>query len=149
MKFEIIGYFDGLCEPKNPGGIATYGYVIYTPEQKIEGYGIATKPYSKNSTNNVAEYTAIICLMEKLLSLNFFSPLILGDSQLVVMQINGKYSVKSPRILPLYRRAMELKEKLKAVIKWIPRELNIEADQLSRRAYELAKFGKIKIVGCS
>ena len=25
----ILGYFDGLCEPKNPGGIATFGYVIF------------------------------------------------------------------------------------------------------------------------
>lgn len=144
----VVGFFDGLCEPKNPGGIATYGYVIYLDGGKVEGYGLASKPFSSDSTNNVAEYTGLICLMEKMLSLNVHSPVIKGDSQLVVRQMNSEYRVKARRIIPLYERAMELKERLNASIVWVPRELNEEADKLSRVAYEMVRKGVLRDVGC-
>ncbi|MFP3202540.1 MAG: ribonuclease HI [Sulfolobus sp.] len=149
MNLVIVGYFDGLCEPKNPGGIATFGYlIILNNGQKIKGYGLAAKPFSKDSTNNVAEYTGIICLMEELKRLNVFQPIIRGDSQLVVKQLNGEYRVKAQRIVPLYKRALELKEELDAKVEWVPRELNTEADYLSRVAYDLVVKGKLADVGC-
>ena len=143
-----IGYFDGLCEPKNPGGIATFGYVIILEDRKIEGYGLAAKPYSKDATNNVAEYTGLICLLEEMKSLGIRNPLIRGDSQLVVRQLNGEYKVKSPRILPLYVKAVKLVKELDAKIEWVPREFNSEADRLSRLAYNLVLEGKLREIGC-
>ncbi|BFI74810.1 ribonuclease HI [Sulfurisphaera ohwakuensis] len=144
----IIGYFDGLCEPKNPGGIATFGFVIYLDNRKIEGYGLAEKPFSINSTNNVAEYSGLICLMETMLKLGISSPIIKGDSQLVIKQMNGEYKVKAKRIIPLYEKAIQLKKKLNATLIWVPREENEEADRLSRVAYELVRKGKLKDIGC-
>ncbi|BAK54376.1 ribonuclease HI [Sulfurisphaera tokodaii] len=144
----IIGYFDGLCEPKNPGGIATFGFVIYLDNRKIEGYGLAEKPFSINSTNNVAEYSGLICLMETMLRLGISSPIIKGDSQLVIKQMNGEYKVKAKRIIPLYEKAIELKKKLNATLIWVPREENKEADRLSRVAYELVRRGKLRDIGC-
>lgn len=145
-----LGYFDGLCEPKNPGGIATFGFVIYLDNgDKVEGYGLAEKPFSRNSTNNVAEYNGLICLMQTMLDLGVSSPIIKGDSQLVIRQINGEYKVKSKRLVPLYEKAMELKRRLNATIVWIPREENKEADMLSRVAYELVRKNQIRDVGCS
>lgn len=144
----IIGYFDGLCEPRNPGGIATFGFVIYLDNRKIEGYGLAEKPFSINSTNNVAEYSGLICLMETMLRLGISSPIIKGDSQLVIKQMNGEYKVKAKRIIPLYEKAIELKKKLNATLIWVPREENKEADRLSRVAYELVRRGKLRDIGC-
>ncbi|EWG06680.1 MAG: ribonuclease H [Candidatus Aramenus sulfurataquae] len=145
----VVGYFDGLCEPRNPGGIATYGYVIYLDDGRaIRRYGLAEKPFSPNSTNNVAEYTGVICLMEEMISLGVRSPVIKGDSQLVVRQLNGEYKVKAKRILPLYERAVRLKEKLNATVTWVPREENKEADELSRVAYELVRKNVLREVGC-
>ncbi|MBW9141940.1 MAG: ribonuclease HI family protein [Candidatus Aramenus sp.] len=145
----VVGYFDGLCEPRNPGGIATYGYVIYLDDGRaIRRYGLAEKPFSPNSTNNVAEYTGVICLMEEMISLGVRSPVIKGDSQLVVRQLNGEYKVKAKRILPLYERAVKLKEKLNATVMWVPREENKEADELSRVAYELVRKNVLREVGC-
>ena len=87
----ILGYFDGLCEPKNPGGIATFGYVILLEDGRtVKGYGLASKPYSPDSTNNVAEYTGLICLLEEMKRLNIRNPVIRGDSQLVVRQLKGE-----------------------------------------------------------
>ena len=42
-------FFDGLCEPRNPGGVACYGFVVYSlpfgQDQKMfEGYGAAAEP---------------------------------------------------------------------------------------------------------
>ncbi len=41
IKNMITIYFDGLCRPKNPGGVATYGYLIYQDGKKVKsGYGM-------------------------------------------------------------------------------------------------------------
>lgn len=138
---KCIVYFDGACEPKNPGGVGTYGYVIYIDNIKIrEDYGIVCEP-NPDCTNNVAEYTALIKALEWLVSNDYSemcSELIIhGDSQLVIKQIEGKYSVKSSRILPLYEKVLELLSKFHHVIPaWIRRDVNVEADKLSKRAYE-------------
>jgi len=145
----ILGYFDGLCEPKNPGGIATFGYVIFLEDGRtVKGYGLASKPYSPDSTNNVAEYTGLICLLEEMKRLNIRNPVIRGDSQLVVRQLKGEYKVKSKRILPLYVRATELLNELGGKVEWVPREQNKIADELSRVAYELVLRGELNKVGC-
>src|SRR5512137_2298452 len=57
-KDMISIYFDGLCRPRNPGGVATYGYVIYRDGEKIKsGYGVVGS--GPGMTNNVAEYSAL------------------------------------------------------------------------------------------
>lgn len=145
------GYFDGLCEPKNPGGIATYGYVILMEDgNKIDGYGLAERPWSTNATNNVAEYTGLYCLLAKMVRIGIQHAMIYGDSQLVIKQLNNEYKIKSERLLPLYQKIIELKREFVNIeFKWVPRELNKEADKLSRVAYDLVLKGKIKEIGCN
>jgi len=56
---------DGLCQPINPGGIACYAFIIRSNGRTMHsGYGIAGEPFSKDSTNNVAEYTALAKALE-------------------------------------------------------------------------------------
>jgi ribonuclease HI len=134
-------FFDGLCQPRNPGGIACYAFLIRR-DGNIEhsDYGLAAEPFSENSTNNVAEYTALINALEWL-SRNRISDSIriASDSKLVVSQLNGKYKVKSDRIIPLYRRALSLMKSFSDIqIRWVPREENWEADALTNRAYKKA-----------
>ena len=65
MVIEV--YFDGLCEPVNPGGLATYGFVIYIDGRKVcEGCGVICG-FDRNATNNIAEYTALIKALKWLL----------------------------------------------------------------------------------
>ena len=140
----IVVYFDGLCQPVNPGGIACYAFLIRRDGKIVHSeYGLAAKPYSNDSTNNVAEYTALIKALEWL-SRNEprESIRIRSDSKLVVSQINGEYKVKSKRIIPLYRQAMSLKNSFPSIeIAWVPREENREADALTNRAYREAIVG--------
>ncbi|RLI75650.1 ribonuclease H [Archaeoglobales archaeon] len=132
-------YFDGACEPWNPKGIATYGYVVIKNGKTIKkGKGLACEPFSYQSSNNVAEYTAMIKALEFLVSngLTDDEVIVKGDSQLTIRQMNGVYSVKADRIIPLYKEARELARKFRRIrFVWIPREQNEVADELSHQAY--------------
>jgi ribonuclease HI len=143
LEFVIKLYFDGLCEPKNPGGVATYGYVVYRDGKKVhEGRGLAGQPFSPEATNNVAEYTAIIKGLEYLADQKVAEPvLVRGDSKLVIEQSAGRWKVKSPNIAPLNARVRELFFKFPSLtFEWVPREQNREADALTNLAY--AEFQK-------
>jgi ribonuclease HI len=136
---EIQVYFDGLCQPYNPGGIACYGYVILAEGQQYSGYGLAAEPFTDNATNNLAEYTGIIKALEWLLTNSYNNQKITvrGDSRLVINQINGKWKVKTITIIPLYQKAKSLIPEFKDIqIEWVPRDKNKEADILSNRAYQ-------------
>ncbi len=99
---------------------------------------MAGEPFSKDSTNNIAEYTALAKALEWLVANNlaFDKVEIHSDSQLVVNQLEGNYKVKAKRIVPLYRKVLLLKAKFPDMkIKWVPREQNREADRLTNIAY--------------
>lgn len=136
-------YFDGLCEPINPGGIATYGYIVLKEEEKIrEEAGFVGAGYRGDDvSNNVAEYTALIRALEWLVSEGKFRNeglVIRGDSQLVIMQIKGKYKVRASRLIPLHSKVMELLRQFPSYeAEWVPRRYNAEADQLTRRALKM------------
>ena len=135
-------YFDGLCQPINPGGIACYAFVVKSDGKTIySDYGVVGEPFSNESTNNVAEYTALVKALEWLIANNLIAHKvdIKSDSQLIVNHLSGNYKVKAKRIIPLYHRVILLKSKFRDVqIKWVPREKNREADMLTNKAYNKA-----------
>jgi ribonuclease HI len=119
-KNQIQVYFDGLCQPCNPGGIACYSFIIKDEENTIYNeYGLA----AYNSTNNIAEYTAIIKALEWLLAKKYENEniIIRGDSLLVINQIERNFKVKAPTLIPLYHKAMALISQFNHVqFEWIP-----------------------------
>jgi ribonuclease HI len=140
---EIQVYFDGLCQPYNPGGIACYAFLILAKkgqeQQQYSEYGLAAEPFADNASNNVAEYTGIIKALDWLLEYNYNDQKIIirGDSQLVINQIKGKYKVRAVKIIPLYQKVKSIISKFKDIkIEWIPRDKNKEADKLSNKAYQ-------------
>ncbi|RLF15495.1 MAG: ribonuclease H [Thermoprotei archaeon] len=139
-KSIIKVYVDGCCEPVNPGGIAAYGFVVYKNGEKIyEECGIVgVGALGDDVSNNVAEYVALIKALEYLLRAGLTDRRItvMSDSQLIVRQIRGEYSVRAPRLIMLHRKATELLNKfIECRVEWIPREMNEEADSLSKKAY--------------
>ncbi|MGB9791861.1 MAG: ribonuclease HI [Thermacetogeniaceae bacterium] len=138
MVKPITVYCDGLCEPVNPGGTACFGWVIYEGKKKIaKDFGVVCS--GPGATNNIAEYTALIKALEWLLENGCTDKeiTVCSDSQLCIYQLQGIYAVRSPKIIPLYNRAVELAEKFSSLsFKWVPREQNEEADKLSRKAYK-------------
>ena len=134
MGLEIR--FDGACEPVNPGGIATYGYVIRKDGNIIaSGRGEAIR--GKQATNNYAEYyAALVALLTAYTKFPECTVVIAGDSQLVINQMAGKWRIKAQNLKPLYDSLKRIEGFFPAVSwKWVCREANQEADTLSKLAY--------------
>ena len=132
----IIVYFDGLCYPQNPGGVAAYGYLIYRDNEPIwKGFGAVGE--GRGMTNNVAEYEGLLAAARWLNDEGIDEKIeIRGDSELVIKQMKGEYrisSATSKRYVPQIKKLLEGKE---VSFRWVPREENEEADRLSRVAYE-------------
>jgi len=131
----ITIYFDGLCRPRNPGGVATYGYVIYQHGEKVKtGCGVVGS--GAGMTNNVAEYSALKHAVEWVSRNSVKDEIVIkGDSQLVIHQMNGTWRIKSETSKKFVPEIRGLLEGRKTRFVWIPREQNAEADLLSNIAY--------------
>lgn len=129
MKYK--GYFDGAAQPTNPGP-AGIGSLIMEREGKIYWQ---ESLFIGHQTNNYAEYTALIKLLEVCVKNNLNNITIHGDSKLVINQMNHIYQVKSENIRPLYIKAQKLAQQIRNInFQWIPRKQNTMADNLSKRA---------------
>ena len=127
---KVIICTDGAAEP-NPGP-AAIGATIKDEQGRL----ITT--ISQNigpSTNNQAEYRAIIASLEEAIRLGARQVELNSDSELVVRQIKGRYRVKNAALKPLYQRAKQLQSSLESfTIHHVPRQQNMEADRLANSA---------------
>ena len=129
MSFVL--YCDGASRG-NPGP-ASIGAVLYFGDVAVaeisEGIG--------ETTNNVAEYRALIAGLERALELDADDLEIRLDSLLLVKQIDGEYRVKAPGLKPLHARVMQLIGELGATsVVHVPREENTVADALANAALD-------------
>lgn len=141
-------YFDGLCEPVNPGGTCAWGVVIYDDdgEEACAEQGTLQIEDRKYATNNVAEWSAFIYALRWLRDNTEVRPghvTICGDSQLVVKQFVGAWVCKAPHLQQALQTAREIqlelqKQGIDIGVKWVPRDDNERADALSKEAYEMA-----------
>lgn len=129
---SVVVHTDGASRG-NPGP-ASIGVVIARPDGKVLlelGEALGT------TTNNVAEYTAVIRALERAAELGAKRVRVMMDSQLVVRQLNGSYRVKHAEMIPLYRRVLELIQRFESVtFEHVPREENLEADRLANQALD-------------
>jgi ribonuclease HI len=89
------------------------------------------------TTNNVAEYTAVIRGLERAQELGAAEVLLRSDSQLLINQLTGRYQVKSPHLQPLHRRVRELAEGFDSIdYEHVRRERNTEADRLANQGVD-------------
>lgn len=140
----ILLYFDGSCEPTNPGGLATWGFILRdVPGYEHPVYACGAIDPKPSNTNNTAEYVAVgkalAWLAENAKAALAPSDhlLITGDSQLVLKQLAGEWRCAADNLIPLKSRCLELLRELKC--KWsthhVKRDLNAAADALSQAAY--------------
>ena len=89
------------------------------------------------TTNNVAEYRALIWGLQNARVLGIGRLEVLADSELVVKQLNGAYRVKNEGIKPLYREAKNLMDGFtQCVVRHVPRAQNAQADRLANEAMD-------------
>jgi len=132
----LEGWFDGVCEPRNPGGHAAWGALLKDGRKVLweaSGY-VGAGPLM---SNNVAEYSGVIALLEAIAD-RPGSMLIRGDSKLVIQQLRGTWKIHGGLYVPYCRRAKALfASQLQTrhgniLLQWIPRDENSECDRLSK-----------------
>jgi ribonuclease HI len=124
-------YCDGAARG-NPGP-AAIGWVLVT------GDGIATEGNKRigETTNNRAEYEALIQALEVARAHGFDRVEVRSDSELVVKQVRGEYQVNDPDLRELRVRALEsLSEFAEWSLSHVPREINERADNLANEAFD-------------
>lgn len=135
MKMAVI-YTDGASSG-NPGP-AGIGAVI-----QINGHKTTISEYIGKTTNNVAEYTALIKALRYTHQKKIRSVKVYTDSELLVKQIHGIYKVRNEGLIPLYNEVVSLLRSFDSFsIMHIPREKNKEADSLSKKAIKKAQNKK-------
>jgi ribonuclease HI len=97
--------------------------------------------YIGETTNNIAEYSALLYGLEEALMLRADEIVVNMDSELVAKQLTGDYRVKDSGLKPLFERAINMLKSFKNFeIRHIEREKNKEADKLVNRALNLASL---------
>jgi ribonuclease HI len=96
------------------------------------------------TTNNVAEYTALIEGVKKALAIDPDAELhVRMDSKLVVEQMSGRWKIKHPDMADLAAQARQALTGTPVKFEWIPRLQNSRADAAANRAMDLrADFGR-------
>ncbi|MEX2008334.1 MAG: ribonuclease HI family protein [Candidatus Spechtbacterales bacterium] len=122
-------YTDGGARG-NPGPAAA-GVVIGAP------YNKSYSQYLGETTNNIAEYQAVILALEKLRALvgkgktKSTDVTVFMDSQLAVQQLSGRYKVNSENIIPLFIKIHNLRVDYRSVaFQHVPRAQNKGADKM-------------------
>ena len=125
-------YVDGASRG-NPGP-AAIGWVILTGEG-----GIVTEGGTRigRTTNNRAEYEALVHALDIAAEYGFERAEIRSDSELVVRQVRGEWDTNDP---DLRERRVRVRELLARFDSWslehVPREINERADRLANEAFE-------------
>lgn len=136
---KIIVYTDGGSRG-NPGPSAVGVVICNSTGQKIKEYG---QKLEDISTNNEAEYEAVIFALKKMkqlfgkdktkdLTIEFKL-----DSELIASQLNGDFKVNEERMQLLFMKVWNLKMDFRVIsFKSIPREQNKRADTLVNAALD-------------
>ncbi len=127
-------WFDGATQP-NPGQRGIGGLLLSPSGQRFEisqaiGYG----------TNNEAEYEALIAVLSEAVMQKVTHLIVRGDSKLVLSQVSGDWKCESPALIELRNEAQAWLKRIKQVkLVWIPREENVDADNLSVKALGIVR----------
>ena len=117
----------------NPGP-AGYGVHMETDREVIEIAG-----YLGTTTNNVAEYTALLEALKVAKEEGATDVEIVSDSELMVKQMLGSYRVKHPNLIPLFERAKSMARGFhRFSIRHTLRAGNKHADRLANLAVDRA-----------
>ncbi|XP_070009598.1 uncharacterized protein [Nicotiana sylvestris] len=83
-------------------------------------------------TNNIAEYEACILGLNMTVDINVQELLVIGDSDLLVHQVQGEWATKNSKILPYLHHMQELRKRFtKIQFRHVPRIQNEFADALA------------------
>ncbi len=129
---RLVVHVDGGARG-NPGPAAIGVVVADADGALLEEHGERIG----ETTNNVAEYRALLRGLERARALGATEVEVVVDSELIAKQVNGQYKVKHAGLKPLHAQALQA---LAAFGRWrvrtVPRAQNAAADALVNAALD-------------
>jgi ribonuclease HI len=132
---EVVIYCDGGSRG-NPGP-AAIGAVVFDPATEPPAVLEEVSARIGVTTNNVAEYRALIAGLEAAEPYNAARVRVRADSKLVIEQVKGTWKVKQPHLRPLRDEVRSLlKRYVEVDLQHVPRAENAHADALVNAALD-------------
>ena len=132
---KIVVHVDGGARG-NPGPAAAAAVIESSDGQLLGEHA----QLLGRTTNNVAEYRALLLGLERARELGASEVEVVGDSELIAKQVLGEYKVKNQALRPLHRAATSA---LRGFDRWsirtVPRAQNADADALVNSALDQAR----------
>jgi len=133
---KVFIYIDGGARG-NPGPAGIGVVMLDSGKKKLK----EIYKYIGEATNNIAEYSALVCALEEAASFGAEDIVLHMDSELVAKQLSGEYRVKNEDIKTLFDKALGLLKIFNSFeVKRIDRSKNKEADKLVNKAINLASL---------
>lgn len=163
---KLLLHVDGGCEPKNPGGVTTSGWAIFSYEklnEPIVEHSAVVQDGGPLATNNYGEYVALCLAMKWLCENKWQGELVVkADSKLLIEQVSGRWKINALHLKPLRKKIWDYLSQLNLTIInesnpfpedgcypchliWVKRDMNQYANDLCRRAYQEYVDEKITI----
>ncbi len=129
---EIIVYVDGSSRG-NPGP-AGIGVVVFN-KNNLQKPIAEMSQYIGITTNNVAEYQALIHALKWLCNTHYCCAQLYLDSELIYKQVRGDYKIKSSHLQELLKQARNLLNQCKNLdLLLVPRQKNRWANKLAQKS---------------
>jgi ribonuclease HI len=132
---KLVAHVDGGARG-NPGPAAAACVISDTDGNQLAEDALLLG----RTTNNVAEYRALLLGLQRARELGADDVEVVGDSELIAKQVLGQYKVKNEALRPLHRDAVAA---LRGFARWsirtVPRAQNAEADRLVNTALDQAR----------
>lgn len=120
----------------NPGPSAT-GVVILDMEDNVVK---KSGKFLGVTTNNQAEYRALIEGLELALKMDIKKLSVYMDSELIIKQVDGSYKIKNQELRPLYEKIVGLSSHFSEItFTHVPRALNKLADEIVNKCLDAQK----------
>ena len=123
----FIGYANGAS--RSTRNLSSTAWAIFAPSGELVSFrGICIG----RSTNNIAEYSALMELLSDAISHGIRRLIVRLDSQLIILQLTGVYSIQNPAIYCMFLRVNILERQLDSIqYQHISRNLNTLTDSLA------------------
>jgi ribonuclease HI len=130
-------FIDGAARG-NPGPAGAGVYI------ELAGDGVTeeiAEPLG-STTNNVAEYAALLLALDRAAEIGADEVEIFSDSKLLVEQVNGNFRVKAEHLKPMVAKAVQRAKGFRRfALVHVPREKNRRADRLANRGADASERG--------
>lgn len=135
MGGTVVLYTDGASRG-NPGPAGIGAALFQVEDGRLTPIGEVSEEIGI-TTNNVAEYRAVVAGLSRAAELAPDRLVLRADSQLLIRQLQGRYRVKAENLRPLFEQARQLLNRFPSVkLEHVPREDNTVADALANAALD-------------